>query len=165
MKGYLPEEYLQVIAEQEEICYINNDVQKRGTSFTIFFPESKDPETMWDSLIDSGATRSCMNYDMFIKIGNGNLRQRGTPTVTAADGGNLGALGITTYKIRLGMERVKQDFIVCTHLKRNIILGIDFARSNCAGIEWTKEGTRILTLRRKKCYRSNRGRVRNSGNR
>ena len=149
MKGYLPEEYLQIIAEQEEICYINNDVQKRGTSFPIFFPESKDPETVWECLIDSGATRSCMNYDTFIKIGTGNLRQRGTPTVTAANGGNLGALGITTCKICLGMKTVKQDFIVCTYLKRNIILGIDFACSNCAGIEWTKEGTRILTLRRK----------------
>ena len=135
--------------EQEEICYINNDVQKRGTSFPIFFPESKDPENVWDSLMDSGATRSCINYDTFIKISNGNLRQRGTPMVTAADGGNLGALGITTCKIRLGTETVKQDFIVCTYLKRNIILGIDFARSNCASIEWTKEGTRILMLRRK----------------
>ena len=140
---------MQVVAEQEEICYINNDVQKRGSSFPISLPESKDLETMWDSLIDSGATRSCMNYDTFIKISNGNLRQRGTPTDTAADGGNLGALGITTCKIRLGMETVKKDFIVCTYLKQNIILGIDFARSNCAGIEWTKEGTRILTLRRK----------------
>ena len=38
---------------------------------------------------------------------------------------------------------------MCTYLKRNLILGIDFAHSNCAGIEWMKEGTRILTLRRK----------------
>ena len=138
---------MQVIAEQEEICYINNDVQKRGSSFPIFFPESKDPETVWDSLIDSGATRSCMNYDAFIKIGNGNLRQRGTHT--AADGGNLGASGKTTCKIRLGTETAKQDFIVCTYLKQNVILRINFAHSNYAGIEWTKEGTRILTLRRK----------------
>ena len=49
----------------------------------------------------------------------------------------------------MGTEAVKQDFIVCTYLKRNIILGIDFACSNCTGIEWTKEGTRILMLRRK----------------
>ena len=135
--------------EQEEICYINNDVQKKGTLFPIFFPESKDPENVWDSLIDSGATRSCMKYDTFIKISNGNLTQRGTPTVTAADGGNLGALGITTCKICWGTETVKQDFIVCTYLKRNIILRIDFAHSNCASIEWTKKGTRILMLRRK----------------
>ena len=40
VKGYLPEEYLQVVAEQEEICYINNDVQKRRTLFPIFFLDS-----------------------------------------------------------------------------------------------------------------------------
>ena len=36
-----------------------------------------------------------------------------------------------------------------TYLKRNLTLGIDFAHSNCTGIEWMKEGTGILTLRRK----------------
>ena len=149
VKGYLPEEYLQVVAEQEEICYINNDVQKKGTSFPIFFLDSKDPETIWDNLMDTGATRSCMNYNMFMKLGNGNLRQKGTPTVTAADGGNLGAKGITTCKIQLGTEIIKQDFIVCTYLKRNLILVIDFTCLHCAGIEWTKEGTRILTLKGK----------------
>ena len=128
---------------------MNNDVQKRGTSFPIFFPDSKDPETIWDSLMDTGATRSYMNYSTFMKLGNGNLRQKGTPTVTAADGGNLGAIGITTCKIQLGTETIKQDFIVCTYLKRNLIIGIDFAHLNCAGIEWTKEGTRILTLKGK----------------
>ena len=124
-------------------------MQKRGTSFPIFFPDSKDPEIVWDSLMDTGVTKSCMNYNTFMKLGNSNLRQHGTPTVTAADRGNLGAIGITTCKIRLGTEIIKQDFIVCTYLKRNLILGIDFAHSNCTGIEWTKEGTRIPTLRRK----------------
>ena len=101
---------------------MNNTVQKRGTSFPIFFLDSKGPETIWDSLMDTGATRSCMNYSTFMKLGNGNLRQKGTPTVTAADGGNLGAIGITTCKICLGTEMIKQDFIVCTYLKRNLIL-------------------------------------------
>ena len=61
----------------------------------------------------------------------------------------MGAIGITTCKIRLGTEMIKQDFIVCTYLKQNLILGIDFTHLNCAGIEWTKEGTRVLTLRGK----------------
>ena len=124
-------------------------MQKRGTSFPIFCPDSKDPEIVWDSLMDTGVTRSCMNYNMFMKLGNSNLRQHGTPMVTVADGGNLGAIGITTCKIHLGTEIIKQDLIVCTYLKQNLILGIDFAHSNCAGIEWMKEGTRILTLKRK----------------
>ena len=127
---------------------MNNNVQKRGTSFPIFFPDSKDPETIWDSLMDTGATRSCMNYSTFMKLGNGNLRQKGTPTVTAADGGNLGAIGITTCKIHLGAETIKQDFIVCTYLKQNLILRIDFVCLNCAGIEWTKEGTIIPYIKR-----------------
>ena len=62
---------------------------------------------IWDSLMDMGAKKSCMNYNTFMKIGNGNLRQKGTPTVTAADRGNLGAIGITTSKIQLGMEMIK----------------------------------------------------------
>ena len=85
--------------------------------FLYFFPDSKDPETIWDSLIDTGATSSCMNYNTFMKLGNGNLRKQGTPTVTAAEGGNLGVIGITTCKILLGTEMIKQDFIVCTYLK------------------------------------------------
>ena len=67
--------------------------------------------------MDTIATRSCMNYSTFMKLGNGTLRQRGTPTVTAADGGNLGAIGITTCKIQLEKEMIKQDCIVCTYLK------------------------------------------------
>ena len=117
MKGYLPEDYLQIIAEQEEVCYVNNDLQKRGTSFPIFFPDSKNPEIIWDSLMDTGATRSCMNYNTFMKLGDGDLRQNETPTVTAADGGNLGEIGVTTCKIPLGTEMIKQDFIVCKNLK------------------------------------------------
>ena len=42
---------------------------------------------------------------------------------------------------------VKQDSIVCTYLKQNLILGIHFTHLNCTSIEWTKEGTRILTLK------------------
>ena len=106
-----------------------------------------------------------MNYNMFMKLGNSNLRQHGTLTVTAADGGNLGAIGITTCKICLGTKIVKQDFIVCTYLKQNLILGIHFACSNCTGVKWTKEGTRILTLRRKNVIEVGRRQARNSGNR
>ena len=123
---------------------------RRGVlHFLYFFLDSKDSETIWDSLIDTGVTRSCMNYNRFMKLGNGNLRQQGTSTVTAADGGNLGAIGITICRICLGTETIKQDFIVCTYVKQNVILGIYFTCVNCAGIAWMKEGTRILMLKGK----------------
>ena len=39
-----------------------------------------------------------------------------------------------------------QNFIVCRELRRNIILGVDFAKRNCAGIQWTTNRTRVLSL-------------------
>ena len=115
--------------------------------FPVFFIGHRNNRMSWDCLVDTGATKSCMNYDMYVKLGESKLHQRCVPTVTAADGGNLGAIGITTLRIQLGDIQIEQEFIICTHLKHNIILGIDFTRTHCAGVSWTKEGTRILTIR------------------
>ena len=38
-------------------------------------------------------------------------------------------------------------FIVCCHLRRNIILGTDFAKNNQAGVLWMRRGTRILSIK------------------
>ena len=42
---------------------------------------------------------------------------------------------------------VEQVFIVCRHLRRNLILGTDFAKENQAGVSWTRQGTRILSVK------------------
>ena len=42
---------------------------------------------------------------------------------------------------------MEQTFIVCHHLRRNVILGTDFAKSNQAGVSWTRQGTRILSVK------------------
>ena len=96
--------------------------------------------------MDTGAIRSCINYTTFNKLGGKGLAWKATPTVMGADGSDLGALGTVTYKIQLGTKQVEQDFIVCKQLKRNVILGIDFTKANYAGVSWTTEGTRVLTL-------------------
>ena len=64
-----------------------------------------------------------------------------------ADGSDLGAVGTITCKISLGDIEVKQTFIVCRHLRRNVILGTDFAKSNQAGVSWTRHVTRILSIK------------------
>ena len=46
----------------------------------------------------------------------------------------------------LGMNKVKQHSIVCRGLRRNIILGVNFAKQNCTGIQWTTNRMRILLL-------------------
>ena len=50
--------------------------------------------------------------------------------------------------LMLGVNKVKQHVIVCRELRRNIILGVNFAKQNCAGIQWTTNRTRILSLNR-----------------
>ena len=89
--------------------------------------------------------RSCINYITFCKL-NIQLTQREVPKVIGADGGDLGSMGTVQLTLSIGTSKVTQDFIVCRELRRNIILGVDFAKHNCAGIQWTTNRTRVLSL-------------------
>ena len=89
--------------------------------------------------------RSCINYNTFHKL-NVQLTQCEVPKVIGADGGDLGSMGTVQLMLRIGTSKVTQDFIVCRELSRNIILGVDFAKRNCAGILWTTKRTRVLSL-------------------
>ena len=103
-----------------------------------------------NTLFDTGATKSVMSGDMYKRLKNQMLETTGLPKVVGASGLSLGVLGRTTCEISINDLTVKQDFLVCEHLKRHIILGIDFARTNRAGVHWTKEGTRVLTMNKER---------------
>ena len=68
------------------------------------------------------------------------------PRVMGADGGDLGSMGTVKLMLSIGVNNVSQEFIVCRELRRNIILGVDFAKRNCAGIQWMTNKTRVLSL-------------------
>ena len=72
--------------------------------------------------------------------------ETGLPRVVSASGSSLGVVGKTRCKLQLNHKVIEQEFLVCEYLKRHLILGIDFARTNKAGVQWTKEGTRVLTI-------------------
>ena len=95
--------------------------------------------------MDTRAIRSCINYSIFNKL-NVQLSPREVPKVIGADGGDLGSMGSVKLMLILGVNKVKQEFTVCRQLWRNIILGVDFAKCNCAGIQWTTNRTRVLSL-------------------
>ena len=88
--------------------------------------------------------RSCINYNTFCKL-NAQLTQHEVPKVIGADGGDLGSMGIVQLALRIGTSKVTQNHF-CRELRRNIILGVDFAKRNCAGIQWTTNRTRVLSL-------------------
>ena len=93
----------------------------------------------------TGAMCSCINYNIFHKL-NVQLTQCEVPKVVGADGGDFGSIGTVELMLSIGANKVTQDFIVCRELRRNIILGVDFAKHNCAGIQWTTNKTRVLSL-------------------
>ena len=95
--------------------------------------------------MDTGAICSCITYNTFCKL-NIQLAQSEVPKVMGADGGDLGSMGTIELTLNIGMTKVAQEFIVCRELRRNIILGVDFGKRNCAGIQWTTNRTRVLSL-------------------
>ena len=66
-----------------------------------------------NALMDTGATRSCMNYSMAYKLGKNSIKQFRTMQVVGADGSDLGAVGTLQCKITIGDIEVEQKFIVC----------------------------------------------------
>ena len=88
-----------------------------------------------------------MNYSTAYKLGKNNIKQFKTMQVVWADGSDLGVVGMLQSKITIGNIEVEQTFIVCQHLRRNVILGTDFAKENQAGVLWMRQGTRILSVK------------------
>ena len=92
--------------------------------------------------MDTGATRSCINYNTARRLGKEQIKQFNTMQVVGADGSDLGAVGTITCKISLGDMEVEQASIICRHLRRNVILGTDFAKAN-----QPRQGTRVLSVK------------------
>ena len=88
-----------------------------------------------------------MNYSTAYRLGKEQIKQFNTMQVVGADGSDLGAIGTINCKITLGDVVVEQTFIICRHLRRNVILGTDFAKNNQGGVSWMRHGTRVLSVR------------------
>ena len=123
-----------------------DEFQRRGTTFPLNI-DAKNKEPQFFALMDTGAIRSCINYNTFCKL-NVPLSSQEVPKVIGADGGDLGSMGLVELTLLIGANKVKQKFIICRELQRNLILGVDFAKRNCAGIQWTTDKTRVLSLNR-----------------
>ena len=108
-------------------------------------------------MFDTGASRSVMSADTF-KILNLNDKQlvtKNIPRVVGANGTSLGAIGEIECDIKIGKKECKQTFLFCQNLKRNLILGVDFAQKNAAGVHWTKHNSFVLTIHGDKVAETN----------
>ena len=87
-----------------------------------------------------------MSGDMYKRLKLGSLDTKRLLKVVGADGTSLGAMGRISCEINIGERTFKQTFLVCQNITRPVILGKDFARDNCAGVHWTENNTRMLTI-------------------
>ena len=110
-----------------------------------------------NTLFDTGATRSVMSADTFkiLKLKDKDLTTKNIPQVVGANGTSLGAIGQVTCEIKIGKKECKQTFLVCQNLKRNLILGVDFAQKHAAGVHWTKHNSFVLTIDGEKVAETN----------
>ena len=64
--GYEPENYLQTIPEQTDICSLEEIGSHTGTVFEIFANKNKNLSI--NALFDTGASKSVMSYNTFKKL-------------------------------------------------------------------------------------------------
>ena len=88
------------------------------------------------SLFDTGTTISCMLKLCFDKLDPKALLITKHPyRVNSTDGNSLGPLGTATCTLEF-LTHFQQQFIICEHLLRPILLGLDFSPNYQIGIDW-----------------------------
>ena len=120
-----------------------------GSAEGTVFPTSIK-ETKINSLFDTAATKSVMSGEIYKRLKLSPLNTTRLPKVVRADGTSLGAMGTISCEINIGERTFKQTFLVCQNITRPVILGKDFTRDKCAGVHWTEDNTRMLTINLKK---------------
>ena len=100
-----------------------------GTEQGMTFP-TKVGTTMCNTLIDTGATKSCLSERYYQSLSLTKMQFTQNISVRSATGRNLIPLGLINCSFELGKIRFNSDFIVCKHLKRPLILGRDFLIQN-----------------------------------
>ena len=99
-------------------------------------------------MIDTGASRCCMNEEQYQTLGSPPLEPADVGFwLQTASGALMPGMGFLMCNLQIGGETYKQQFIVCRQLTPGIILGRDFLSRNQLGITWGPEG--VLQLRDK----------------
>ena len=110
--------------------------KRTGTTFPITFQDNQN----YNALYDTGAGASLINYTAYVALVK-EIDIGYQPYVKNASGQDMGALGQVICTFTINSQPFTQSFIVCRHMERPIILGMDFTAMNLIGVVWTREGT------------------------
>ena len=70
--------------------------------------------------------------------------------VNTTSGATLGPIAIASLDLNIEVQSFKQNFIVCTKLRQNLILGLNFAQRYKIGIDRDMNGKLLLRHEGKK---------------
>ena len=90
-----------------------------GSEQGMTFP-TKIGTTMCNALIDTGATRCCINEKYYKKLQLAKIHLLQNINVRSATGSNLAPIGLVNCTFELGGTKFSSDFIVCKNLTRPV---------------------------------------------
>ena len=91
------------------------------------------------AIIDTGANCSCINIEFHNQyFPQAKLQKLCTGSIKQASGGSIGAIGTIDIICKISNRTFKHKFIICTALKAQMILGLDFAQTYRIGIDWDR---------------------------
>ena len=94
---------------------------EQGTNFP-----AKIGTSVCNALIDTGATRSCINEKYYQNLSLMKIQFLQNISIRSATGSNLTPIGLVNCCFELGKTKFNNDFTVRKNLTRPLILGRDF---------------------------------------
>ena len=122
---------------------------EQGTTFP-----TKLWNTMCNALIDTGATRCCLNEKCYKKLQLAKIHLLQNVNVRSATGSNLAPVGLVNCTFELGETKFSSDFIVCKNLTRPLILGRDFLIQNHVSVRYSENWKCILDYKQQELIAS-----------
>ena len=122
-----------MIKEFYEQIHVISSLENAKLKLSNFVIKTLKPEPI-TALFDTGATCSCMSKQVFQKIASKIDLIRKPLKVNIASGATLGPIGIAPLHLNIEEQNFTHNFIVCTKLKQNLILGLHFAQRYKTGI-------------------------------
>ena len=100
--------------------------------------------TVYNALIDTGATRCCISEQYYRKLQLSKIHLLQNVNVRSATGSNLAPIGLVNCPFVLGDTTFNCDFIVCKNLTRPLIFRRDYLIQNHISVRYSENGKSIL---------------------
>ena len=101
------------------------------------------------TLIDTGATRSCVSEYFFNGLQNTEIKEIYGLRIVCASGEDIMLKGLTTLQVVINNIEFSHTFLICRNITKPLVLGLDFLKKYRIGTTWTENGNFSLKYENK----------------